>query len=272
MFISSAMMVVLTLGSPYSLHSRSASSRIRSRVRRGGLRSIEIDHRRAAPPSISPSPLAGEGEEVGVQARFAVVGLLSGRIPQGPENKTALSACAFRAVGKCCRSGRGCLGLPCARLFCTRGAGEPGYLGGQFLDTFGQTGDVLARRNAEPGKGAINTFFEYGFEFVPGAVGLLLEFAGNLRETAADFAHPILGHAHSALLDRASFLDQRLENLLAFFLRFCKRAEAGQPDLLRRILDRRGKLVVLRCAFGHRLEFLHHHWLLSSPVEAAEAV
>jgi hypothetical protein len=40
MFISSEISVVLTFGSPKSLNSRYDSSRMRSRVRRGGLRSM----------------------------------------------------------------------------------------------------------------------------------------------------------------------------------------------------------------------------------------
>src|SRR5512139_29148 len=40
MFISSEISVVLTFGSPKSLNSRSERSRMRSRVRRGGLRSM----------------------------------------------------------------------------------------------------------------------------------------------------------------------------------------------------------------------------------------
>src|SRR5512134_736183 len=42
MFISSEISVVLTLGSPKSLNRRSERSRMRSRVRRGGLRSMDI--------------------------------------------------------------------------------------------------------------------------------------------------------------------------------------------------------------------------------------
>src|SRR5215471_8900523 len=94
MFISSAMMVVLTFGSPYSLHSRSASSRIRSRVRRGGLRSILIfGAQRRHPFPLSPCGRGGRGEG----SQLAPSYLLQFRIPH-PQKQTALSACAFRAV------------------------------------------------------------------------------------------------------------------------------------------------------------------------------
>ena len=88
--------------------------------------------------------------------------------------------------------------------------------------------------------------------------GLLLEFASHLREAATEIADPVFGHPYGALLDPAAFLDQRLKDLLAFFLGLGERAESSEPDLLRRFLDCRGELVVLARAFGHRFQFLDH--------------
>src|SRR5262249_47378400 len=83
MFISSAMMVVLTLGSPYSLKSRSASSRIRSRVRRGGLRSMSIVGAMAAAHSSLVSR-SGKGWATEI-ASLLVPFSPAARIPQAPK-------------------------------------------------------------------------------------------------------------------------------------------------------------------------------------------
>ena len=67
------------------------------------------------------------------------------------------------------------------------------------------------------------------------------------------------------LLQRRAFLDEGVEHLLAFGLRLGEGAHAGEPDLLRRFLDRAGERAVEQAGagsvlllVGHRLEFLDH--------------
>jgi hypothetical protein len=65
-----------------------------------------------------------------------------------------------------------------------------------------------------------------------------------------DVAQLLLGDGLRLALQAHAFLDQRLEHLAAFGLRLGERAHAGQPDLLRGILDGAGELAVEQAGGG----------------------
>ena len=121
---------------------------------------------------------------------------------------------------------------------------------GQLGDALRQTVDVLLGRHAESTERTGNALLENGLETIPRT--------GSL---AGDFGDLVISDLAGAGMDRFAFLDQRVEDLVAFALGLGKSAEAGQSDLMCGFLDGGGKLVVADGA-SESFQFLGHDVLL----------
>jgi hypothetical protein len=103
---------------------------------------------------------------------------------------------------------------------------------------------ILGGGHAQLVHGLGGALLEDGFELVPVLAGLGRHGAGHRRHLAGDFVDLVFSQALGLLLQGHAFLDQGLEDLGAFFLRLLEGAHAGQPDLLRGLLDGCGQLAV----------------------------
>jgi hypothetical protein len=130
-------------------------------------------------------------------------------------------------------------------------------------------------RHAHALQGLLDAGLEDRLEPVPLRAGLAAHVAGHRAHLAGHRAQAFLGQALGLLLQRLAFLHQRLEHLAALGLGLGEGAHAGQPDLLRRVLDHRGELVVEQAGgvvglvLGHLLEFPDHDAFLGAGVAPA---
>src|SRR5512144_2080856 len=105
----------------------------------------------------------------------------------------------------------------------------------KLLDACGQLVHFVVTRHAEAMERARDAILEHLLELVPGFLAALANLAERRLDVAARLGHLRICELACLRIERGAFLDQRLEQLAAFGLRLDERAEAGEPDLLRRI-------------------------------------